>query len=62
MKQKLLLIIFFACISSMAAFAQSVQVSGRVTTSGNVPLPGTNIAVKGTSQGVISDDDGKFSI
>lgn len=62
MKQKLLLIILFACMSGMAAFAQSVRVSGRVTTSGSVPLPGTNIAVKGTSQGVISDDDGKFSI
>jgi len=62
MKQKLLLIILFACMSGMAAFAQSVQVSGRVTTSGSVPLPGANIAVKGASRGVISDDDGKFSI
>ena len=62
MKQKLLLIILFACTSSMAVFAQSVQVSGRVTTSGNVPLPGANVAVKGSTQGVISDDDGKFSL
>ena len=62
MKQKLLLIVLFACMSGMAAFAQSVRVSGRVTTSGSAPLPGTNIAVKGTSRGVISDDDGRFSI
>ncbi|HVU57694.1 MAG TPA: SusC/RagA family TonB-linked outer membrane protein [Puia sp.] len=62
MKQKLLLIILFACTFSMNAISQSVQVSGRVTTSGNAPLPGANIAVKGSSQGVISDDDGKFSL
>jgi len=62
MKQKLLLIILFACTLNIAAIAQSVQVSGRVVTSANVPLPGTNIAVKGSSQGAISDDDGKFSL
>lgn len=62
MKQKLLLIILFACISSMAAFPQSVQVSGRVTTSGSVPLSGANVTVKGAARGVISDEEGKFSI
>ena len=62
MKQKLLLIILFACTSGMAVFAQSVRISGVVTTSAKAPLPGANIAVKGSSQGVISNDDGQFSI
>lgn len=38
------------------------QVNGNVTDSKGVPLPGANIVVKGTTNGVIADFDGNFSI
>ncbi|WP_276369750.1 SusC/RagA family TonB-linked outer membrane protein [Chryseolinea sp. H1M3-3] len=45
-----------------SAYAQT-NVSGRVTSGEDeAPLPGVNILVKGTSNGTISDADGKFSI
>ncbi len=37
-------------------------VSGRVTDSGGEPIPGVNILIKGTQQGLTSDIDGKFSV
>lgn len=44
-------------------FAQSVNISGRVTSSDdNSSLPGVSIAVKGTSKGVTTDGDGKYKI
>lgn len=41
---------------------QTKRVSGLVTDSTGMPLPGVNILVKGTSIGVTSDFDGKFEI
>ncbi len=38
------------------------KVSGRVTDEKGEALPGVNILVKGTQQGMITDADGKFSI
>lgn len=38
------------------------SVSGTVTDSDNMPLPGANIVEKGTSNGVTADFDGNFSI
>lgn len=37
-------------------------VSGVVTDEQNLPIPGVSVTVKGTTQGVITDKDGKFSI
>ena len=45
-----------------SAYAQTT-VTGRVTSGeDSTPLPGVNILVKGTTEGTISDADGKFSI
>lgn len=41
---------------------QSIEVTGVVTDIERNPLPGVNIVVKGTTNGVISDMDGKYSI
>ncbi|MEX0275341.1 MAG: SusC/RagA family TonB-linked outer membrane protein [Flavobacteriaceae bacterium] len=41
---------------------QQVEVTGTVTDSENVPLPGVNIIVVGTTRGVVTDFDGKYSI
>ena len=41
---------------------QEVEVSGTVTDSDGVPLPGANVLVKGTSVGVVTDFDGNYQI
>ena len=47
---------------SLVAFAQSKAVSGVVTDNLGEPLIGVNVAVKGTTNGAVTDIDGKFSI
>jgi len=44
-------------------FAQTREVSG-VVISGedNLPLPGASIVVKGTTNGTVTDIDGKFAL
>ena len=42
--------------------AQSKTISGTVTDSSNVPLPGVNIIIGGTTNGTQSDFDGNFTI
>ena len=41
--------------------SQTITITGTVTDQ-NEPLPGVNVVIKGTTTGVISDIDGKFSI
>jgi TonB-dependent starch-binding outer membrane protein SusC len=44
-------------------FAQSLQVTGNVTSSTtNQPLSGATVSVKGTNTGVVTDADGNFTI
>src|SRR6187551_1018739 len=43
-------------------FAQSKIVSGIVKDEAGTPIPGVSVVVKGTSQGTVTDADGKFSI
>ena len=46
---------------SSAVFAQQITVSGTVT-DGSEPLIGASVTVKGVSQGVVTDIDGKYSL
>ncbi len=41
---------------------QQKPVSGKVTDSSGAPLPGVSVVVKGTTTGVITDMDGKYSL
>ncbi len=44
-------------------YNQTVQtVTGKVTDSSGAPLPGVTIVVKGTTQGIVTDDDGNYSL
>ena len=43
------------------SFAQEKTVTGTIT-DGKLPLPGANVVIKGTTNGVAADMDGKFSI
>lgn len=44
------------------AASQSKKVSGRVTDSAGMPLPGVSVIVKGTATGAISDTNGDYSL
>ena len=41
---------------------KSIPVSGTVEDNNGVPLPGVNIMVKGTTNGTITDENGKFRL
>ncbi|MBT1699145.1 TonB-dependent receptor [Fulvivirgaceae bacterium PWU4] len=42
--------------------AVDITVSGKVSDEDNLPLPGVNVILKGTSEGTTTDVDGKYSI
>lgn len=58
-----ILLLFVAWAFAFQAFAQEIQVSGKVSdaTDGN-SLPGAPVVVKGTTTGVLTDLDGKYSL
>lgn len=57
----LFLLIFILSITTI--FAQEVIVSGVVTSADdNMPLPGVNVIVQGTTQGTSTDFDGNYTI
>ncbi|MBR1631696.1 MAG: TonB-dependent receptor [Paludibacteraceae bacterium] len=52
-----------ACLIAATAYAQSVRLQGTVGASDDpFPVTGASVAVKGTSQGTITDLDGNFSL
>lgn len=50
------------CIFSICAYAQQITVSGTVTDADDNPLIGAAVVVVGTTDGVITDFDGKYTI
>lgn len=48
--------------SAKNAAVQQGSVSGEVTDSGNQPLPGVTVVVKGTTQGTVTNADGEYSL
>ncbi len=42
--------------------AQEISVSGKVTGSDGLGMPGVTVLIKGTAQGTVTDSDGNFSI
>lgn len=59
-KLKLLILVFLMGITTVS-WAQT-NVTGTVLDEQNVPLPGANVVVKGTTNGVVADFDGNFTI
>jgi TonB-linked SusC/RagA family outer membrane protein len=53
--------LFFTMLCTVATFGQ-ITVKGTVKDKGNVPIPGVNLTVKGTSTTTSTDFDGKYSI
>ncbi|WP_343695525.1 TonB-dependent receptor [Flavobacterium sp.] len=62
MKRKIkgLMILVFV-LTTQLFFAQERTISG-IVSDGNGPIPGANVVVKGTNNGVVSDLDGKYKI
>ena len=44
------------------AWAQDGSVTGKVTDKDGIEIPGVSVSVKGTSQGTLTDENGKYSI
>jgi TonB-dependent starch-binding outer membrane protein SusC len=65
MKKRLFLLkLFYTCfftLMSIIAFAQG-KVSGKIVDDTNSGIPGVTVAVKGTSQGAVTDIDGNYSL
>lgn len=55
-------ILFALCLMPVLALAQTLTVTGTVVDEMGEPLPGVNIVQKGTTNGQLTDIDGKFSI
>src|SRR5688572_22800881 len=57
------LLFFLMTILSVGMYAQDRTVSGRVTDeSDGSPLPGVNVVLKGTTNGTVTDTDGRYSL
>ncbi len=55
-------LLLWVMLISLTAFAQKTRVSGTVTDSNNEPVIGASVVEQGTSNGVVTDLDGNFSI
>ncbi|MFI1772035.1 SusC/RagA family TonB-linked outer membrane protein [Thalassobellus citreus] len=63
MNLKVLKLLFVFCLFSFQTAMAQTTVTGTITdASSGIPLPGASIVVKGTTNGVSSDFDGKYSI
>jgi TonB-linked SusC/RagA family outer membrane protein len=59
---KLLFALFALSLYSYSGIAQGSSVTGTVKASDGMPIPGVNIVQKGTTNGVVTDFDGNYSI
>jgi TonB-linked outer membrane protein, SusC/RagA family len=63
MKQKVLGILFLCNVLLFSAtYAQDRRVSGRVSDSSGDPMPGVTVIATGTTTGVTTDDNGRYTI
>lgn len=56
------LILLLACCTPLSLIAQNIQLKGLVINSNNEPIIGASVLEKGTTNGAITDFDGKFSL
>ncbi|SFB60897.1 SusC/RagA family TonB-linked outer membrane protein [Algoriphagus aquimarinus] len=63
MKTKLFMLFFsIFCFQILPAFSQQTTVRGKVLDESELPLPGANVLIKGTTVGTVTDMDGNFTI
>lgn len=57
------LLLSFLCVVAAHAWSQDRNVSGRVISAeDNAPIPGVNVIVKGTTNGTVTDAEGRYSL
>ena len=59
---KPLWLLMFFCLIPFWATAQTVTISGNVKDSAGVPVIGASVLEKGTTNGIITDFDGNFTL
>lgn len=57
-----LLLLFMLCLLPISATAQSIQISGTVSDVFGEPIIGASVLEKGTTNGIMTDFDGNFSL
>lgn len=57
---KISLLVFV--VTSSFAFAQSGSVTGTITDTNGIPLPGVNVLIQNTTKGSVTDFDGNYTI
>ncbi|MBQ2553871.1 MAG: TonB-dependent receptor [Prevotella sp.] len=62
MKRRKFLFLLLALVASMTAFAQKTNYSGVVVDGQGEPIIGASVVQKGTSQGSVTDVDGRFNV
>ena len=61
-KKTTLTLVGFITSAFLMLYAQAITVTGVVTDANNIPMPGVNIQVKGTTKGATTNFDGDYSI
>ena len=59
MKKNFLFFLLFLVVSATTVFAQT-KVSGVVVDKSNLPIPFANVVFKGSSEGIVTNEDGRF--
>lgn len=62
MEQRRIFLMLLACVMSIATFAQKQSFSGTVVDDSGEAIIGASVIEKGTSNGAITDFDGKFTV
>ncbi len=60
--KQFLLSAFAMILISGTMIAQNIRVTGKVTDSSSLPVPGVTVLVEGTTSGVATDNDGTYAI
>jgi TonB-linked SusC/RagA family outer membrane protein len=56
------ILVIFLWVISVSAFAQSQNITGKITDSSGEPLPGATVVVKGTTTGTSTNFDGNYEL
>ncbi|MGM9753511.1 MAG: SusC/RagA family TonB-linked outer membrane protein, partial [Candidatus Cryptobacteroides sp.] len=59
---KKVVLFFIAVLASFFLSAQNVKISGTVTDSEGLPIPGAAVLIEGTGIGTVTDSDGKYMV
>ena len=60
--KRIIIAVLLAFLCVLAANAQNINVKGKVTDSGNIPLIGVGVFIEGTATGTVTGADGTWAI